>query len=262
MRNDAFLWYSVGDWAPYGMAVPNFGNDTRSQNSTIRYLTEVTGRNLQAVMFHADAQLRTPPSKNTLMRVNKLVTRARTILAGRAVPSNKLNMEPAHAIPAAEEFKVYPVPYFTVRNQWLREWCSLTLIALTEAFQHQENARPLEISEDFAGLFGQYFQRVYKLMATELLRIPLADAEKPDFLITDENLNTYNPGAYFTTTEMIDTVPSDLIWPTEDDLEPLTNGIPVSQLPTLGRWPNSGAVTAETTAAKTTAEAFLPPPGA
>jgi hypothetical protein len=32
--------------------------------------------------------------------------------------------------------------------------------------QHQENARPLEISEGFAGLIGQYVQRVYRLEKT------------------------------------------------------------------------------------------------
>ena len=84
----------------------------------------------------------------------------------RAVPSATLNMETAHALPAPEEFLVYPTPYFKVRNQWLKQYAGLMLIGLTEAMQHQENARPLEISEGFAGLIGQYVQRVYRLEKT------------------------------------------------------------------------------------------------
>lgn len=263
MTNDAFLWYNVGDWGKYGLAVPNFGNDTRSQNDTIRYLADVLGRNLQAVMWHPDARLRTPPSINTLTRIHKLCTRARSILAGRAVPSATLNMETAHALPAPEEFLVYPTPYFKVRNQWLKQYAGLILLSLTESIQHQENAKPLEISEAFAGLVGQYVQRVYRLMATELFRVPLADASKPDFTLTDAHLAAYNPSAWFTSTELIDTVSPLEEWPTEDDLEVLTSGIPISHLPVLGRWPSGPTLAAG--AGSTNApvsESFAPPPSA
>jgi hypothetical protein len=262
MTNDAFLWYNVGNWGKYGLAVPNFGNDTRSQNDTIRYLTDVLGRNLQAVMWHTDARLRTPPSINTLTRIHKLCTRARSILAGRAVPAATLNMEPAHALPAPEEFLVYPTPYFKVRNQWLKQYAGLILLALTEAMQHQENARPLEISEAFSGLVGQYVQRVYRLMATELFRVPLADASKPDFTLTDAQLAAYNPSAWFTSTELIDTVAPLDDWPTEDDMEVLTNGIPISHLPVLGRWPSGPTLESGTGAGARVSESFAPPPSA
>ena len=49
---DAYLWYNVGDWGRFGLAIPNFSNDTRSQNDTIRYLNDVMGRNLQAILWH------------------------------------------------------------------------------------------------------------------------------------------------------------------------------------------------------------------
>ncbi len=196
------------------------------------------GRNLQAILWHPDARLRTPPSINTLTRIHKLCTRARSILASRAIPSATLNMETSHALPAPEEFLVYPTPYFKVRNQWLKQYAGLMLLSLTEAIQHQENARPLEISQAFSGLIGQYLHRVYRLMATELFRVPTEDAAKPDFTLTDEHLASYNPSAWFTSTEMLDTVPSLEDWPTEDDLSVLTDGIPISQLPLLTRWPN------------------------
>jgi len=262
--NDAFLWYNVGEWGKYGLAVPNYSNDTKSQNSTIRYLTEVVGRNLQALMWHPDARLRTPPTINTITKIHKLCTRARSILAGRAVPPATPNMESAHALPAPEEFLLYPTPYFKVRNAWMKEYAGLVLLALTEAIQHQENARPIEISEPFAGLFGQYIHRAYRLVATELLRVPVSEASKLDFTLTDEQLRSYNPAAWFTSTEMIDTVPPMEEQPTEDTLEVLTSGIPISQLPVLGRWPSGPTAGAGSTSGGAIAsrESFAAAPSA
>lgn len=267
-RNDAFLWYNVPGWADLGLALPNFGDDLTSQNGSIRYLVEVVGRNLAAIMWHQDARLRVPPSINTVIRMHKLCTRARDILAGRAVPENQLNMESMHAVPAPESFIVYPVPYFKVRNAWLKEYCGYVLLALCESMQHTENAKGIEISMSFAGMFGQYIQRVYKLMATELLKVPAADAMKPDFTLTEAQISSYNPSAYFTATEMIDTVQPSYEIPTEDDLKVITDGIPTINLPALGNWPtvitSQGSASNQGAAAGTSSSSgnsFAPPPG-
>ena len=261
--SDAALWYNVGDWAPLGLAVPNWSDDTESKNGNIRYLLNVMGRNLQAVMFHDDARLRTPPSINTLTRVHKLCTRARDIMASRAVPENELDMESAHAEPAPEVHLVYPTPYFKVRNQWLKDYCGLILTACTEALQHQENAKSIEISTRFSGLVGQYIRRVYRLMAVELFKVPIADAKKPDFTLTDEQLAAYNPSSWFTSTELIDTVPQAVDQPTEDDLRVLTDGIPVTMLPNLPRWPATvGTGGPEPAGENPSGAAFAPAPGA
>lgn len=245
MTNDSVLFYNVGKWSEFGLAVPNFGNDKTTQNVVINNYVQVCGRNLAAIMWHTDARLRTPPSINTLTRMHKLCVRARTLLSSAAVPAGTPNMESAHNLPAPEVFTVYPTPFFKVRNSWLKNYAQLTLLSVAEAMQHQENAKPLEISTSFAGLVGQYVQRVYRMMATDLFGIPLADAERPDFTLTEEMLRAYNPAQWFTSTELIDTVPDLENWPTEDDLAPLTDGIPVTQLPVLGRYPtNPDAYTA------------------
>lgn len=269
-RNDAFLWYNVPTWAELGLAVPNFGDDKVSQNGSIRYLVSVTGRNLAAIMWHSDARSRVPPTINTITRMHKLITRARDILAGRAVAPGTLNMESAHAVPP-ESFLVFPSPYFKVRNEWLKEYASYVLLALTEAMQHTENGRGIEISQDFAGMFGQYLMRVYKLMATELLKVayPTDPAEALAFTLTDAQISAYNPAKYFTSTELIDTVPDVLNIPTEDDLKVLTDGLPTINLPPLSVWPTvtpsaSPAVATPTAAAvaNPTGAAFSPAPGA
>ena len=236
MKNDALLWYNVPGWEQHGLAVPNFGDDTGTQNNTILYLSQVIGRNLQGIMFHSDARSRIPPTINTVMRISKLCVRARAILSARAVPSNVLRMEPAHAIPANEQFVVYPCPYFNVRNGWLKEYAGLILTALTECFQHTENGTPLEISQDFAGVIGQYIQRVYRSLGTELLQLDPEKFKDPSYTIADADFTNYNPGRWFTSTEMLDTPPMEFVVPTEDDLKILTDGIAVNQLPPLGRY--------------------------
>ena len=90
--NDAFYWYSVKPWDSLGLAVPNWSNDPLSQNRNIRYLCSIMGRNLQAIMFHDDARLTTPPSINTCTRLHKLYTRARQSISGRAAPEEQFNI--------------------------------------------------------------------------------------------------------------------------------------------------------------------------
>lgn len=236
---DQLLWYDVGGWKDYGLAVPNFGNDKGSKNRVILSLTSVIGRNLQAIMFHDDANVRTPPSINTLTRIHKLVIRARQILGGRSVPENTPQFEPTHTNPSPETFLIYPTPYFKVRNQWLKEYAYYVLSAISEAMQHQENAQSLEISVRFGGLVGQYIDRVYRLMCTELFNVPVAEASDPAFVLTDAHFQAYNPSKWFTSTELIDTVPPLMVRPSEDALEPITSGLAVATLPKLPKWPTS-----------------------
>lgn len=261
-NTDAFLWYNVGQWQDYGLALPNWSDDNKSQNGAIRDLVQTVGRNLSAIMWHTDARLSTPPSINTLSRVHRLCIRARANLANSQVGPATPFMEPAHALPAPEEFVLFPVPYFKVRNAWMKRWCSLALLSLTEAMQHQDNARPLEFSIAFSGLIGQYIQRIYRDMATTLLMIPRADAEKPDFTLTEAQLASYDPTKWFTPTELIDTVPDLQTWPTEDRLKVLTDGIPISYLPNIGPYPESGPIPMSSSAPSAPpTTSFAPAPG-
>lgn len=273
---DEILWYRNGAWGDLGYAVPNFGSNPTTLNQTIGELVQVMGRNLSAVMHHSDADSRTPPSINTLIRVHKLVTRARSILASRAVPPGKPRMEPSHSTPSREAFLIFPVPWFKVRSTYLKSWAGLVLTAIGECCQHTENRIEYEVSTDFASLIGQYLQRIYVRMATELFQVPLADASKPDFVLTDVMFAAYDPSKWFTSTELIDTVPAFNQIPTEDDLQVLTDGIPATVLVGLARWPvnvsesifpstsaqteNGTAAAVATAAAAASAVPSFPPP--
>lgn len=239
-NTDAVLWYKVGVFGDAGYAVPNWSNDIGSLNPQILDWTELVGRNLFHLMHHEDVDLRIPPSINTCKRIHKLYLRAASVLAGRAVAPGTDNMEAIHSRPAGEVFRVYPVPYFKVRNPFMRRWAGLILVSLAEAMQHTENRKEMEISTAFAGQVGQYIHRVYANMAIELFGKSREEAWAEGFALTDADLAAYNPAAFFTSTEMVDTVPRlDRVF-TEDRLELLAEGISVSDLPAdIGPWPTN-----------------------
>ncbi|MCP4571440.1 MAG: hypothetical protein GY838_03740 [bacterium] len=236
-NTDAILHYNVGVFGDAGYAVPNGSNDVGTLNPSIADLVALVGRNLFNIMHHEDADLRIPPSINTLMRVHKLYVRTGQILAGRALDPATPNMESQHVQPGGEVFTVFPVPYFKVRNPFLKRWAGWVLMSLAEAMQHTENRKSLEISSTFAGQIGQYIRRAYINMAIELFGKTATEATADGFLLTEEDFAGYNPSIYFTSTEMVDTVPRlDYVF-TEDKLRVLAEGIPVVHLPECKPWP-------------------------
>src|SRR5262249_19424547 len=138
-------------------------------------------------------------------------------------------------------------PLFMSRNRWMKTSCHYVMNALSEAMQSTENDNGFEITQVFAGIVGQPIVRLYKRMAVELLQISPADASVPKdkvgnpnwyaFTLTADQINAYSPSTWFTPTELIDTVsPIDDI-PSAYHPEPLTNGIPIPELPALNPYP-------------------------
>lgn len=236
-NTDAALWYNVGVFGDAGYAVPNWSNDVGTLNPNIWDLTYTIGKNLFAIMHHEDADLRIPPSINTLKRIHKLYVRMSQVLSGRAVPPGDDNMEVKHTRPGGDVFIVFPIPYFKVRNVYMKRWAGLMLMALAEAMQHTENRKEMEISLAFAGQVGQYLTRVYQNMAVEMFGKDRAAVKDPKFLLADADFAGYDPSKWFTSTELVDTVSRlDRVF-TEDRLELLAEGIPVTELPELKPWP-------------------------
>lgn len=238
-NTDAVLWYDVGQFGQLGYAVPNFSDDVGSLNPSIIDMVELVGRNLFHIMHHEDADLTVPPSINTIRRVHKLYVRFGQIVTARAVPPGDNNMETEHVQPAGEIFKVYPIPFFKVRNKFMKRWAELVLMMLSEAMQHTENRKTMEISTLFAGALGKYMTRMYHNVGTELFGKTRDEVQVPGFLLTEEELVAYDPSKFFTSTEMIDTVPHLGHVFTEDRLEVISAGIPVTSLPELKPWPTN-----------------------
>lgn len=239
-NTDAVLWYNVGVFGEAGYAVPNWSNDIGTLNPSIFNWVDLVGRNLFHIMHHEDVDLRIPPSINTCKRIHKLYLRAGQLLEGNSLAPFEDNMESQHARPAGDVFRVYPIPYHKVRNTFLKRWAGLIMMSLTDAMQHTENRKEMEISTAFAGQVGQYIDRVYKNMAIELFGKSKEQTQVDRFVLTDEELGSYDPSVFFTSTEMVDTVPRlDRVF-TEDRLEQLAEGIPVTEMPSgMGPWPTN-----------------------
>lgn len=237
INTDAPLWYNVGVFGEAGYAVPNWSNDVGALNPNVVEYVDLAGRNLFAIMHHEDVDLRTPPSINTLKRVHRLYVRSANLLMGRAVPSGEDNLEAAHFRPAGDVFRVYPIPYFKVRSPYMKRWASWVLMSISEAMQHTEARREIEISTAFAGHVLKFLKRVYTNMAIELFGVERGLALADGFSLSDADFAAYDPSKWFTSTELVDTVPRlDRVF-TEDRLELLAEGIPVTELPALGPWP-------------------------
>jgi len=239
INTDAVLWYNVGEFGDLGYGVPNPSDDPGSLNPGIIDFVNLAGRNLFRMMHHHDVDMMTPPSINTVRRIHKLYIRLTQILESRAVPPGELNMETTHIQPAGEIFKVFPVPFFQVRNLFLRRQAELVMMMISEAMQHTENRKNMEISTDFAGTVGQYMTRVYRNLATELFGKTRAEVRVEGFVLSEEDLLAYDPSKFFTSTEMVDTVPHLGHVFTEDRLSVISAGIPVSSLPELMPWPTN-----------------------
>lgn len=236
---DAILWYNVGIFGEIGYGIPNPSNDIGTLNPNIADFTNNIGRNLFAMMHREDVDMSTPPTIDTLLIIHQLVKRARQILAARTLDYNEAALDVQHITPAGDIFKVYPIPYFKVRNPWMKRWATYVLYALGEMFQHTQNRRTMEVYTDFGATVGKYLTRVYSEMATEMFGKTKEEVSVPGFLLTEEDFNSYDPYQFFTPIEMIDTVPSmDNVF-TEDRKRVLSSGIPLTELPKLEPYPTN-----------------------
>lgn len=236
-HSDAVLWYNVGIFGEMGYGIPNPSDDYGTINPTIAQFVSGAGSQLFTIMHHEDARQRRPPTLNTIMRIHRLYQSSTRMLAGRMVPANELNMESMHIQNGGEIFRVFPCPYFKVRNSYMKRWAGFTMMMISEAMQHTENARSMEVSDNFVGLMGQYLRRIYTEMAIELFGKSRDEALNPIFSLQDADFNAYNPHDAFPGTEYVDTVPALNRIMTEDQLGVLRDGVPVSELPQLAEWP-------------------------
>lgn len=244
------LFYDVpvgGIWGKLGFGVPNFGKRLVSRNIVLLELVEVIGRNLQAMMLSDDALSRTPPSMNTIITLNKLLLRARQLLSTEQVADNQVRMTGFKGENDKQSFLVFPTPIFRVRNRWMKTYAYYVMHALAECMQSTENgSSAFEITNVLAGQLSQYFVRILKRMSCELLMIDMktvpvdAGTGLPNwyaFTLTDAQINAYAPSKWFSPTELIDTTYPTGDIPSDYDLETLTDGIPVVDLPVLTPYP-------------------------
>ncbi len=239
IHTDAALWFDVPGFSDHGYAVANPSDDKGTLNPTIWDLVDLAGTNLFAMMHREDTLLQVPPSFNTVVDIHKLYQRVAHIINAAAVPHNEPELRTVHTTIGHQSFKLYPCPFFLVRNAYMRRWAGLILTAISDMIQHTENAKAMEITENFRRHIGPIFRRVYNDMAIRLFNKTREEVQAPEFTLTDADFQAYNPSAWHTDTEMVDTVPVIRTRFTEDELKPLREGIAIADLPdTVRPWPH------------------------
>lgn len=228
---DRTLLFNVQPWAGLGFGVPNFGENVDTINSALAGLVDEIGKAQLYIMLSNDAMRWKPPSRNTIERLAKLITRVQTVLGGRQQAYNELRLEGIHASPAVEIFTIHPCPFFTsdiLRNRWLKEYNNYVMIALSNLMQHSDNQVPLTVTKELAEQVFQWFKTIRVLMATELLLIDSKTAAADDFVFTQAMFDAYDPMKVVTDFEAMDTPGNLRGLPTEDDVRPLFVGYPAN----------------------------------
>jgi hypothetical protein len=230
---DRPLLFTVSPWKEMGFGVPNFGDNVSTFSLPIHNLADEISRSQFFLMTHIDAQRTQPPSRNTIERLGKLLNRVQSVLTTRMKQSNQILTEPGHASPSQNIWNIRPVPYFDsgfVRNYWLREYNELCMIALTNMYQHSDNNRAINITAKFASDIYQYFREIKNLLGIELLLLKPADVQADGFVFSSEQYDKYAPENVVMNYEALDTPGPMEASPTEDDLRPIFNGYPATDI--------------------------------
>jgi len=242
--SDRVLLYNVEPWRELGFGVANFGDNIGTVSFPLWRLADEIGKVQLYVMTHIDAQRTAPPSINTVKRVAKLLNRIQTVLAGRLKQDADQRLEEGHATATVLPWSIHPAPYFNsmvLRNAWLKEYNSLTMIALTNFYQHSDNNLALTVTKAFAQDVWQYFQEIKMYLGMELLLLPKDTVQPETFIFTDEHFAGYEPSLVTFNFESLDTPGPIESRVTEDALRPLFEGIPATMIiDALAQYPVSG----------------------
>lgn len=240
IREDSILWYNVpGIFEQAGLAVPSWGNDYGSMNQRIQELVKILQQGLQLVMFTRDVDLGKAPSINRLIEVHQLYERVSSFVNTWAIPFDQKRFEPVHSSPEGAVWRVYPAPYFFVRNDFFKFLAQNVLNLCTELMQHTENHVSHDISTRVKDLCAAYLNRVYNDMATRFFGKTAADILTDGFKLADEDFAAYNPDDFETDPERLETVPLMTGVFTEDQIKPLRQGILITDLHDLKPYPNT-----------------------
>lgn len=239
---DRVRLYDVDPWNRLGFGVPAFRPDTiGTLNAPIHGLADEVAKIQLYIMTHVDVMRTKPPSTNTIQRIGKMLNRVASVLGGRQMDYPDMRLEEGHVRPDQMIWNIHPVPYFPsafVRNRWLKEWNHLVMVALSNMYQHSENNLSLEITKEFAQDVYAYFARIKRLMGYEMLQIPVAELDKPDFMFKAEHYANYHPDEVTINIEALDYAGPLFSLPTEADMRQLLDGIPATLiLPRLKQYP-------------------------
>ena len=213
-------------------AIPNVGDNKETLNMAIARLFEKIGEHLQAFSVRTDCFVPDPPTLAAVKQHHNMFVRLCNLIDTNTKPDNMERLEAHHITHERRAFKIYPVRYFDVKNDYCRRWIELCLQGLSDLAQLSENTWANDWSIQTGKEMKKLFREAYRLMCVELFRIPVVEAhgvfndESPYFL-APEMFEAYNVG-HIPTIEWIKhpALGSEF---TEDELRPIaTPNVPVA----------------------------------
>lgn len=241
-KTDQVRLYTITPFKEAGFGVPSFGSRCFTANRPLWSLAHEIGQIQLLVMSNVDARRSAYPSLNTVMRICKAINRVFTVLLGRMKTSADLRLDEGKGSPVPLAWLMHPVPYFNgdfVRNAWLQQYNELTMIALANLMQHNDNELSLTITAECAQALLNYFQEIKFLIGGELLGMTKATLTPQTYVFDDASFAGYATiASRVTSLEVVDAGTDARAGFTENDLKPLFTGIPSDLiLPNLGLFP-------------------------
>lgn len=241
-RTDQVRLYTVTPFQEAGFGVPSFGTRVFTANRPLYSLASEIGKTQLDVMCNVDARRMAYPSPNTVRKIGKAINRAFSVLLGREKSSDDLRLDGGKGSPMPLPWLMHPVPYFNgdfVRNNWLAQYNELTMFALANLMQHNDNELALTITTECSQQVLAYFQEIKYLLGGELLGLSKTVLQDRTFQFTEESYAGYATIAERTMSyENIDVGVDARAGFTEWDLRKLLQGIPSNLiLPNLGLYP-------------------------
>ena len=213
-------------------AIPNVGDNKETHNLAMSRLFEKVGEHLQAFSIRTDCFVPGPPTLGAVKHHHNMFVRLNDLIDANTKRDNVVRLEADHITHERRAFKVYPIRYFDIKNEYCRRWIELGLQSLSNISQLSENTWANDWSIATANEMKKLFREAYRLMAIELFRIPIVEAEdvfnnETPFFLTPEHFTGYDV-SHIPTIEWIKhpALGSDF---TEDELRPIsTPNVPVA----------------------------------
>ena len=101
-------------------AIPNVGDNKETHNMAIARLFEKIGEHLQAFSVRTDCFVPGPPTLAAVKQHHNMFVRLCNLIDTNTKPDNMERLEAHHITHERRAFKIYPVRYFDVKNDYCR----------------------------------------------------------------------------------------------------------------------------------------------
>ena len=217
-------------------AIPNVGDNKETHNLAMARLFDKIGEHLQAFSVRSDCFVPGPPTLGAVKHHHNMYVRLCNLIDTNTKRDNVERLEAHHITHERRAFKIYPIRYFDVKNDYCRRWIELCLQALSNLAQLSENTWSNDWSIATGKEMKKLFREAYRLMCAELFQVPLVDCENifndneegiGPFFLTKSHFDAYDV-SHIPTIEWIKHpgLGSEF---TEDELRPIaTPNVPVA----------------------------------